>query len=47
MVVLAWILNFLRVLGLKLKIANGGGGLLDLLLPCPTPLSHPHGCVQT
>jgi len=46
MVVLAWILNFFRVLDLKLKIANGGGGLHALFLPCPTPPSHPHGCVQ-
>jgi hypothetical protein len=47
MVVLAWILNFFRVLDLKLKIASGGGGPHALFLPCPIPLSHPHGCVQT
>jgi hypothetical protein len=49
MVVFILILNVFRVLNLKLKIANGGGGGLEhvLFLPCPTPQSHLHGCVQT
>jgi len=50
MVVLISILNVFRVLNLKLKIANGGGGGgLEhvLFLPCPTLQNHPCGCVQT
>jgi len=47
MVVLTWILKFFKVLNLKLKIANGGGGPHASFLPCPTPLNHPHDYVQT
>jgi hypothetical protein len=47
MVVLIWIFKFFKVLNLKLKIANGGGGPHVLFLPCPNPLSHPHVYVKT